>query len=103
SYVGEPRDWPPFPTRRSSDLGGARGSRPSSAARGPRSRRGGRGASSSSIKLLQLVALWWGCCPATLTTWAVGARRPRPSVSRVRSEEHTSELQSRGKLVCRLL
>src|SRR5437660_9461834 len=26
-----------------------------------------------------------------------------PSTSRVRSEEHTSELQSRGHLVCRLL
>src|SRR5690625_7068924 len=27
----------------------------------------------------------------------------RPVISRVRSEEHTSELQSRGHLVCRLL
>src|SRR3712207_7135465 len=42
---------------------------------------------------------------------ARGARRPRregglprgPDVARVRSEEHTSELQSRQYLVCRLL
>src|SRR5690625_5898083 len=47
--------------------------------------------------------------PATLTR--NGARRPGPSRSprrhaprnRDRSEEHTSELQSRGHLVCRLL
>src|SRR6266508_6883679 len=31
-----------------------------------------------------------------------GAARPRPA-GRRRSEEHTSELQSRGHLVCRLL
>src|SRR6266403_4689257 len=30
-------------------------------------------------------------------------RRHRPSESRTRSEEHTSELQSRRELVCRLL
>src|SRR5437588_9647185 len=30
-------------------------------------------------------------------------RRPRPAQSRVRSEEHTSELQSHSDLVCRLL
>src|SRR5437870_10956874 len=29
--------------------------------------------------------------------------RPRPTADRPRSEEHTSELQSRGHLVCRLL
>src|SRR5207302_8807549 len=33
---------------------------------------------------------------------ALGARRPR-GLFRVRSEEHTSELQSRENLVCRLL
>src|SRR5436305_4189232 len=36
----------------------------------------------------------------TLWLLATGARMPR---SRVRSEEHTSELQSRPHLVCRLL
>src|SRR5437870_11286680 len=47
--------------------------------------------------------LFWGCC---------GSERPGPLVSGdcwrersplLRSEEHTSELQSRGHLVCRLL
>src|SRR3712207_7962750 len=32
-----------------------------------------------------------------------GDRRPRPRQRRPRSEEHTSELQSRQYLVCRLL
>src|SRR5437870_10102042 len=31
------------------------------------------------------------------------ARRTRRAMSQTRSEEHTSELQSRGHLVCRLL
>src|SRR5437870_7466002 len=35
-----------------------------------------------------------GCCPAPLRI---------PTSSPARSEEHTSELQSRGHLVCRLL
>src|SRR5690625_6212979 len=34
---------------------------------------------------------------------ASGARADRPELLRMRSEEHTSELQSRGHLVCRLL
>src|SRR5215510_15972848 len=34
--------------------------------------------------------------------WAPRPSRP-PTASPVRSEEHTSELQSRGHLVCRLL
>src|SRR5690606_41596937 len=62
-----------FPTRRSSDLPGARAR---SAARRPR---------------------WPGRPPA-------GRRpRPRPATAARRSEEHTSELQSREKLVWRLL
>src|SRR5690625_6608484 len=43
-------------------------------------------------------------CRSALTAGAValpGSIIPRPSVKR--SEEHTSELQSRGHLVCRLL
>src|SRR2546430_9016429 len=31
------------------------------------------------------------------------ARRPKGSLTRIRSEEHTSELQSQSNLVCRLL
>src|SRR5690606_41998829 len=34
---------------------------------------------------------------------AAAARRPARSTGRARSEEHTSELQSRENLVCRLL
>src|SRR5690625_6854890 len=37
--------------------------------------------------------------PSRCTTWPPGAASP----VRERSEEHTSELQSRGHLVCRLL
>src|SRR6266508_6842929 len=50
-------------------------------------------------------ALPISCCPATFSRPAV----PHPCSSssnpqhRRRSEEHTSELQSRGHLVCRLL
>src|SRR5690625_3001383 len=41
---------------------------------------------------------------AHLTVARVSARAPRPPRRRTRrSEEHTSELQSRGHLVCRLL
>src|SRR6266478_10178330 len=39
---------------------------------------------------------WWRCCA---TTGSRTARRCAPG----RSEEHTSELQSQSKLVCRLL
>src|SRR5439155_17822539 len=35
--------------------------------------------------------------------WASGDRFPRRTRNSLRSEEHTSELQSRGHLVCRLL
>src|SRR5207253_6006295 len=41
----------------------------------------------------------------TITVNTRGRRQPRPASSSApaRSEEHTSELQSRGHLVCRLL
>src|SRR5437660_7373108 len=39
----------------------------------------------------------------TRTDWTHAGRRCRPKTSFTRSEEHTSELQSRGHLVCRLL
>src|SRR5690606_40332971 len=47
--------------------------------------------------------------PASSTTWNVSPKTTRPRVTsfsmwpRRRSEEHTSELQSRENLVCRLL
>src|SRR5207253_9066690 len=39
--------------------------------------------------------------PRTSTTWKYSVAATRPNTER--SEEHTSELQSRGHLVCRLL
>src|SRR5437660_8255165 len=39
----------------------------------------------------------------TLTVANTGGRKIRRAVTAPRSEEHTSELQSRGHLVCRLL
>src|SRR2546422_8589388 len=44
-------------------------------------------------------------CPSTARsiTWSAPSRSPHSGNSRHRSEEHTSELQSRLHLVCRLL
>src|SRR5206468_11387165 len=83
-YYHPPRDPHPFPTRRSSDLSSRPGAgrrrevRPAVAARvgRPNGARGRRA-----------------------RTRGTGARAGRRS----RSEEHTSELQSRSDLVCRLL
>src|SRR5437870_6645872 len=75
-----------FPTRRSSDLAAAHESRP-------------------DTPYLQPAPL-----REALTALALGADQACPFVLRgeetkgqARSEEHTSELQSRGHLVCRLL
>src|SRR5947209_17023335 len=65
-----------FPTRRSSDLGGAVPPAPPTAGAGSTARARGRGAAGVPVH---------------------AARRERGS------EEHTSELQSRQYLVCRLL
>src|SRR5438270_4793670 len=43
----------------------------------------------------------WSCRPARLRTSRPGWHRWNPR--RLRSEEHTSELQSQSNLVCRLL
>src|SRR5439155_4334808 len=52
------------------------------------------------------------CTPMPRAPGSIGELRPcvcqvcrplRPPISHSRSEEHTSELQSRGHLVCRLL
>src|SRR5690625_5648419 len=75
-----------FPTRRSSDLGReAAGSRRRSAPRGHRPGRGPPGGR--------------GCAPPPCASWGAPSVAAPPG----RSEEHTSELQSRGHLVCRLL
>src|SRR5439155_22032817 len=74
------RDLHSFPTRRSSDLPSTPSSTPTRCTRRwcVRRRRSSRGASSTR---------------RSRCTWT----------PRARSEEHTSELQSRGHLVCRLL
>src|SRR5690606_41759711 len=94
STCGLPRDLHSFPTRRSSDLGdglfqSAR-PRPYHVVDAARSRRGGRATGARYA--------------GTRGRLARGAARnvhPHPRASR--SEEHTSELQSRENLVCRLL
>src|SRR5204863_2776743 len=41
--------------------------------------------------------------PASANGWPASGRSARPTIRSARSEEHTSELQSRRDLVCRLL
>src|SRR5437870_9927547 len=74
-----------FPTRRSSDLRGASCAR---ARRVP-----GMGAR----------AVVGGWTPRLSAIRRRLSRRPQAQLHWTRSEEHTSELQSRGHLVCRLL
>src|SRR5205814_6812164 len=92
SYYGDPRYLHSFPTRRSSDL---------------------------IVAIVCTTSLRWNARRATTfstpcsTSWSSGAGQAHtspPSLtarrvrnSRVRSEEHTSELQSLRHLVCRLL
>src|SRR5690625_7840780 len=73
--AGVHRDLHSFPTRRSSDL---------------RSLSGSRTLSIATIR--------------SAKAWITAISSPkRKSLTPLRSEEHTSELQSRGHLVCRLL
>src|SRR5439155_25402408 len=69
-----------FPTRRSSDLCGS---------------------APASVGPEPFEAVGTGARPAGARRLA--GRAPVPTASKGRSEEHTSELQSRGHLVCRLL
>src|SRR5439155_24582829 len=86
----------PFPTRRSSDLLPRRPlGQPGSLPRGPL--RHYRGATTRSKPLLDSGSAWW------LPRGRFSIMTKRTSWQRTRSEEHTSELQSRGHLVCRLL
>src|SRR5439155_21373490 len=80
-----PQDLPSFPTRRSSDLSGSASTDPP----------GGEPAA--------LLPLGAAACPALTGAGAARAARERGGRREKRSEEHTSELQSRGHLVCRLL
>src|SRR2546427_7898523 len=59
------------------------------------------GFSASSTPFFKAVSPEWTLLPMLLRRWA---RRPFVVASRLlRSEEHTSELQSQSNLVCRLL
>src|SRR5206468_11860037 len=92
-YVAR-RDLHSFPTRRSSDLGpvgpGLGAGRGRLLGDGRRRRkRGSRGATAMTFNLYD--------------TFHATARRLEGDVQVERSEEHTSELQSRSDLVCRLL
>src|SRR5207253_10851144 len=90
SCSGHHRDLHSFPTRRSSDLIPRTSCAPFATRRSGPSTRTRRASS----------------CPAAAGTAprpVRGRRAEPPRVGRRRSEEHTSELQSRGHLVCRLL
>src|SRR5207253_9057908 len=87
---GPHRDVPSFPTRRSSDLGGD--------AREVIPRVAKRKAAVPQPVLMTALETLAGIAKQQ------GARRHQLQFHRnFRSEEHTSELQSRGHLVCRLL
>src|SRR2546430_11468504 len=45
----------------------------------------------------------WPCPAKNDRRYSGGRESPRPGWPRLRSEEHTSELQSQSNLVCRLL
>src|SRR5207253_9532540 len=92
------RNQPPFPTRRSSDLVSANRHLPTSLLGSLRKTPAQvlRAASANRFRVAGRRARWGK------NTWA----RKTPHLGRLtpeRSEEHTSELQSRGHLVCRLL
>src|SRR5690606_40656546 len=95
SYLhGAHRALPSFPTRRSSDLPRRPIKRSSASRRCTRSRKG-YGASDQRCNVSsRTIALF----TATVRAFFTAAFSER-----VRSEEHTSELQSRENLVCRLL
>src|SRR5690606_40665453 len=88
-----PRAPPSFPPRRSSDLGGVPGSARRLRPPPGRTRRLRAPAGSSQDRL----------GPRRGEGPRRGSRPVRPHASHVRSEEHTSELQSPENLVCREL
>src|SRR5690606_41848576 len=89
-----------FPTRRSSDLAVAGG------APAPLALKWGEGADGRPPPGLQTdpvaIVMYFACDPEHRQP-AQSARHPHRPRRRWRSEEHTSELQSRENLVCRLL
>src|SRR5207302_10154922 len=94
---GDPRYLHPFPTRRSSDL----------APTGRKTRAATPGAitaTGSGSGIISTCSTSSACPAHTTSTRRCSKPVPRSSsASTARSEEHTSELQSRENLVCRLL
>src|SRR5690606_42147714 len=78
------RDLHSFPTRRSSDLGGSK-------------------YIASRLTAIQAVTHFSGRSPPEILPRPPLTWPGRPVLRQQRSEEHTSELQSRENLVCRLL
>src|SRR5690606_41545559 len=91
-----PRDLHPFPTRRSSDLPARQ--RVYRNATGGRLPRSGGTRQPRAARTLQRTPPIKRLTPGLNTS----AKMPTPP-AKIRSEEHTSELQSRENLVCRLL
>src|SRR5690606_41124496 len=92
-HTPPPDIYPSFPTRRSSDLGLKKWS--------PTTRSGREVAAASRVMGMEEVLEARIASLPTLPSRAVKISRLSASFSR--SEEHTSELQSRENLVCRLL
>src|SRR5690606_41725351 len=91
------RDLHSFPTRRSSDLSWARFSQASAWGSSKASLR----CSGRRPRTRSCSSLWSSCfCCARQVS---SGKKNEPSTGKLRSEEHTSELQSRENLVCRLL
>src|SRR5690606_41792973 len=89
SYArGYPRDLPSFPTRRSSDLGATRS---------------GAAADAQRLNSFDPAVSLPGCPLPSVNDDAAKQGRRDQAWRDGRSEEHTSELQSRENLVCRLL
>src|SRR5690625_6305486 len=60
-------------------------------------------ATDGAADVTQTVLAWGAPYYTKLAMASTGGRAPDLAVMHARSEEHTSELQSRGHLVCRLL
>src|SRR5690606_40396703 len=103
SAGGSRRHLRPFPTRRSSDLAAGSGQRGPRKPRPPKLRPP-KGNPWIGARRRDGVRIDAGVAVGDSRATSGGCRPPTPFASKdSRSEEHTSELQSRENLVCRLL